>query len=370
MLSAAAIDAPVNSADVPVVSHQDLVDGVDLSKQIEKAFGYDGMGILAVSNVPGLDAKREALLPLAFKFANMPDATKDQYTLEEAYYSFGWSHGKENLQGKPDFSKGSYYNNPETNDPTDGDEQLIAKHPSFFHRNIWPKELPALEPAFMNLGQLIVDTGILVAHQCDRFVEAQCPDYESGKLHRIISQGKCSKARLLHYFALEQEDIERTRAAKTLEEAFSWCGWHNDHGALTGLVQAVFTDKDGKIVPNPDPRAGLYVKNRKGQIIKANIPAGHLVYQIGETSQILSGGILQATPHAVRGPQVTGVNREMMAVFMQPRPHEAMSVPASRDPKQAGQTENLPLGVPPLLSRWNNSMNYDEFTEATHKAYY
>lgn len=70
----------------------------------------------------------------------MPDAVKDRCTLEKAYYSFGWSHGKENLQGKPDFSKGSYYNNPETNDPTDGDAELIERYPSFFHPNIWPTD--------------------------------------------------------------------------------------------------------------------------------------------------------------------------------------------------------------------------------------
>lgn len=301
----------------------------------------------------------------------MPDAVKDQCTLEKAYYSFGWSHGKENLQGKPDYSKGSYYNNPESNDPTSGDEELIEKFPSFFHPNIWPQdELPALETAFMDLGQLIVDTGILVAHQCDKFVESKSAEYERGKLHRIISTVKCSKARLLHYYALSEEAITHQQQAQTLEDSFLWCGWHNDHGALTGLVQAIFTDMDGNVVANPDPAAGLYVKNRKGEIVKANIPSGHLVFQIGETAQILSGGLLQATPHAVRGPQVTGVNRETLAVFMQPRPHELMAIPGQGDPQAAGKTENLPKGVPPLLSRWNNDMNYDEFTQATFKAYY
>lgn len=299
----------------------------------------------------------------------MSDQVKDKCILAEAYYSFGWSHGKENLQGKPDYSKGSYYNNPEANDISGGDKELVAKYPSFFHPNIWPEELPQLESAFMTLGQLLVDTGVLVAQQCDRFVESKSAEYEKGKLHRIISTGKCAKARLLHYFAVTEDDIARQNAAKTLEESFSWCGWHNDHGALTGLVQAMFTDMEGNPVPNPDPKAGLYVKNRKGEIIKANIPAGHLVYQIGETSQILSGGVLQATPHAVRGPQVTGVNRETLAVFMQPRPLEPMQIP-SGDPQVAGKTENLPIGVPPLLSRWNNAMNYDEFTQATFKAYY
>ncbi|GLD99924.1 hypothetical protein PINS_up008652 [Pythium insidiosum] len=360
---------PVQSADVPVVAFADLVAKKDLSQQIEAAFGYDGMGILAVSGVPELDAKRMDLLPLAFKFANLPEKVKDQYSLKEAYYSFGWSHGKENLQGQPDFSKGSYYNNPECNDLTNGDEQLIKQYPSFFHPNIWPSEMPELEKAFMTLGQLIVDTGLLVAQQCDRFVESKMPEYETDKLHRIIRTGRCAKARLLHYFQVTEADIAKQRDAPTLEDSFTWCGWHNDHGALTGLVQAIFTDSEGNVIANPDPAAGLYVKNRRGEIIKANIPPGHLIYQIGETSQILSGGVLQATPHAVRGPLVTGVNRETLAVFMQPLPQEKMAIP-SGNPEEAGRTENLPKGVPPLLSRWNNDMNFDEFSQATFKAYY
>ncbi|KAG2776350.1 hypothetical protein Pcac1_g13097 [Phytophthora cactorum] len=369
----APVHSSVEARDVPVVAYADLVAKKDLSIVIEEAFGYEGMGILVVSGVPELSSKRTDLLPLAFKFANLPDDIKAKCELPKAFYSFGWSHGKENLQGKPDYAKGSYYNNPETNDQTEGDQQLIVKFPSFYHPNIWPEELPELENAFMKLGQLIVDTGVLVAHQCDKLVEKKCPGYEKGKLHRIISTGKCSKARLLHYYSLSEEQIAAQKEATTLEDSFAWCGWHNDHGALTGLVQAMFTDSNGMTVPNPDPAAGLYVKNRRGEILKANIPPGHLVYQIGETSQILSGGTLQATPHAVRGPQVTGVNRETLAVFMQPLPQERMAVPngdGSKDPSEAGKTENLPKGVPPLLSRWNNDMSYDDFTQATFKAYY
>ncbi|KAG3223343.1 hypothetical protein PC129_g5975 [Phytophthora cactorum] len=340
----APVHSSVEARDVPVVAYADLVAKKDLSIVIEEAFGYEGMGILVVSGVPELSSKRTDLLPLAFKFANLPDDIKAKCELPKAFYSFGWSHGKENLQGKPDYAKGSYYNNPETNDQTEGDQQLIVKFPSFYHPNIWPEELPELENAFMKLGQLIVDTGVLVAHQCDKLVEKKCPGYEKGKLHRIISTGKCSKARLLHYYSLSEEQIAAQKEATTLEDSFAWCGWHNDHGALTGLVQAMFTDSNG-----------------------------HLVYQIGETSQILSGGTLQATPHAVRGPQVTGVNRETLAVFMQPLPQERMAVPngdGSKDPSEAGKTENLPKGVPPLLSRWNNDMSYDDFTQATFKAYY
>jgi hypothetical protein len=44
-----------------------LLQRRDLTAVIEKAFGYDGMGILAVDGVPNLNEKRDALLPLAFK---------------------------------------------------------------------------------------------------------------------------------------------------------------------------------------------------------------------------------------------------------------------------------------------------------------
>ncbi|CEG42536.1 hypothetical protein L915_17717 [Plasmopara halstedii] len=361
------------TCNVPVVSYEDLVAKTDLSATIEEAFGFNGLGILAISGVPELNVKRSCLLPLAFKFANLSSIIKSKYELPDAFYSFGWSHGKENLQGKPDYAKGSYYNNPETNDLTNGNKELIAKYPSFYHPNVWPIELPRLEDAFMTLGQLIVDTGILVAHQCDKLVESRCSSYEKGKLHRIISTSKCSKARLLHYFALSDEQIATQMKATTLEESFAWCGWHNDHGALTGLVQAMYMDPNGVEIPNPDPDAGLYVKNRRGEIVKAHIPVGHLVYQIGETSQILSGGILQATPHAVRGPQFKDVNRETMAVFMQPLPEERMAMLRCSDlddPEDAAKTENLPNGVPSLLSRWTNNMSYNDFTQATFKAYY
>ncbi|CAH0474117.1 unnamed protein product [Peronospora belbahrii] len=349
------------------VDHITISIKTDLSDSIEKAFGHEGLGIIAVSGVPELHTKRNKLLPLSFTFATLPDSVKIKYERPDAYYSYGWSPGKEKIQGKIDLAKGSYYNNPETNEMA---HELMATFPSFYSTNVWPTfELPDLEQAFMNLGQLIVDTGILLASQCDTLDEVnECPEYEKGQLYRL--QGKCAKARLLHYYSLSEDEIAAQSKTSTFQDSFAWCGWHNDHGTLTGLVQAMYTDSTGATVTNPDPTAGLYVKTRRNEIVKVNIPPDHLVYQIGETSQILSGGILQATPHAVRGPQVTGVNRETFAVFMQPLPEKRMAVPSSMDTLDAGKTEHLPKGVPSLLSRWKNNMTFNDFTQATFKAYY
>jgi isopenicillin N synthase-like dioxygenase len=358
--------------DVPVVTFKDLAEGKDLTQQIHDAFGPEGMGIIAVSGVPDLDTLRKNLLPQAHKFAYLPEETKANYVLDDAFYAFGWSHGKEKFHGKPDYSKGSYYNNPVYNRPVE-DEELIKKYPTFVHPNIWPtEEMPQLESAFMSLGQRMVDVGLLIAKQCDTYVSGRCPSYEPKKLHRIISTSRCCKARLLHYFSFNEEELKEKvdEGGDDLETQFSkWCGWHNDHGSLTGLVQAIYMDDNGNEVKNPDENAGLYVKTRSGKIIKANLPSGHLIFQIGETAQIHSGGYLQATPHAVNGPKCSGLNRETFAVFMEPDWDEPMSVPKGMKPESAGVTRNLPIGLPPLNTRWNNSQDFGQFSENTYQAY-
>lgn len=57
--------------EVPCVDYLDLKNESNLSLVIEKAYGADGLGILAVSNVPQIERLREKLLPLAFKYVRV-----------------------------------------------------------------------------------------------------------------------------------------------------------------------------------------------------------------------------------------------------------------------------------------------------------
>lgn len=368
-------------AEVVQLDYNDLVAGKDLTAEIERAYGMDGVGVLTVKNVPGFIEARQAALPLARKFALLPEEVKEKCVHAESYYSFGWSHGKENLEGKPDLSKGSYYANPQYDRPEE-DPAIIAKYPSFVHPNIWPTEdLPELEPAFKDLGQIIVAVGQLVARQCDSYVHSRCPTYPQHALEKVIAESKCAKARLLHYFANPTKQVQDLNEETDFS---SWCGWHNDHGSLTGLTSAMFLDKDGvEVSSNLDPKAGLYCRNRRSELLKIIIPTDHIGYQIGETAQVQSGGYLQATPHAVRGSYVPDVSRETYAVFMEPMYDALMIAPSGVDPNQT-QTQsaaaNLPPGVPPLAKRWRpvaahelpskQAQTFGEFTDATHQSYY
>eukprot|EP01117_Protostelium_nocturnum_P020393 TRINITY_DN9148_c0_g1_i1.p1 TRINITY_DN9148_c0_g1~~TRINITY_DN9148_c0_g1_i1.p1 ORF type:complete len:372 (+),score=125.40 TRINITY_DN9148_c0_g1_i1:66-1181(+) len=365
--------------EVVVIPYEDLVrEDSDLSGLIERAFGFDGIGILAVRGVPGFVEKRKALLPLSQKFATLPDAVKEKTVHKESTYSFGWSHGKEQLEGKPDFSKGSYYNNPVFDRPFD-DEELIKKYPSFAHPNIWPKEdLPELEHAFKDLGTLIVNVGLLLSRHCDAFVSKNSPSYTPGKLTRIIKESKTAKARLLHYFPLTKEQASQVENTTVSEEEYmsSWCGWHNDHGSLTGLTSAMYLNEKGEEVPNPDPKSGLYARSRSGALVKATVNSSDLIFQIGETAQIHSGGLLQATPHCVRGamgPAAAGISRETFAVFMEPEWGEPMNAPEGVDHSNitaGSSSKHLPKGVPMLGTRWTGDLDFSQFTNNTLSAYY
>jgi len=352
-----------------ILDYQDLVNKADLTAAVEKAFGASGLGILAVKGVPNLTNCRQELLPLAFRYANLPDSVKEKTVHPESFYSFGWSHGKEMFaKGIPDLSKGSYYNNPIHDVPYE-DPLLIKQFPSFCHPNIWPDDLPELRQAFMNMGKLVVDVGILLAHQCDKLVNKYFAG--AGKLEEIIVNTRNHKARLLHYFPLEKYQQEFQKNGGMQDD---WCGWHNDHGSLTGLLSALYLDASGNEVTKPDPSAGLYIRSRDHQLVKVSIPSDHLIFQIGETAQIHSGGLLRATPHCVRGPQGSseGISRETFAVFMEPRwdyPLDAPNGVSEVDVYLNGE-DSMPKGIPKLSTRWKTGMDFGGFSKVTLEGYY
>ncbi|XP_042055390.1 uncharacterized protein LOC121799935 [Salvia splendens] len=315
---------------IVTISYDQLKDtSADLSDKIELGFGPNGLGILSVSNVPGYQLLRRNLLCLAPRLASLPEDVKRQLEDPISRYNFGWSHGKEKLEsGKPDTLKGSFYANPILDVPTN-DQSLVKRYPSYCGPNIWPHDvLPELELAFKALGKLILDVGLLLAHHCDQYTSNGLKKYENGSLRQILLRSRCHKGRLLYYFP----SYHCTSLVDSDSGSMSsWCGWHTDHGSLTGLTRAIFTrDTDTAEIPCPDSIAGLYVKTRSGQIVKVVYGEDEIAYQIGETTEILSGGQLCATPHCVRAPKgevASGVERSTFALFMQPNWDEKLVFP-------------------------------------------
>ena len=207
--------------------------------------------------------------------------------------------------------------------------------------NVWPDSsiLPQFEELFETLCRLIVDVAALVARSCDRYGVAKREGYQSGTLEDIVRTSVSTKARLLHYFpppAPKDED-ERPDSAMAIDD--DWCATHHDLGALTGLTCQMFVDEaahtplnvkpdnTGYLPPlpeleeHPDPKAGLWIKDRSGRTTQVHIPRDCLGFQTGEALQLITRGKFKAVPHFVRGaaPGKAGkIARNTLAVFTQP----------------------------------------------------
>ena len=337
----------IKSISPVCIDYNDLASGKDLTADIYEAYCSNGLGLLTVKNIHGYSEKRNKLLPLAQKLALLTEAEKSELEKPLDSYSVGWSHGKEHFAGEPDFSKGSFYANPEIDTPPEQGE---------WPNNVWPtKSIRGFERAFKDLGQEMIRIGGLLAIHIDKYIEARHSNYEKSTLTNLIKYHKSHVGRLLHYFPQSGTDK-------------NWCGWHNDHCALTALTSSMYLNQTtGEVVSAneiSDQKVGLFIKNRQGEVCKVRAGADELCFQIGETAQILSGGELKATPHAVfTEGKLDNISRNTFAVFMEPRHNFVLNSVDS-----AKVYIDHP-DVPSLKSRWSPGIKFGEFHRNTIAAF-
>eukprot|EP00884_Botryococcus_braunii_P010354 jgi/Botrbrau1/1931/Bobra.0005s0032.4 len=280
-------DADENSASRPPSSPQNAVvvdipwetlSGRRYDALFEQAYGTDGLGILTVSGIPNLANLRGNLLQEVHILAGLPRENLLKYEVREADYTLGWSQGKERLENGQPDTHKGSYYAVPVKDYAAHDSSLIAQMPQFCRQEAF-------------------------------------------------------KGRMLHYFPVSPQD--------TCHSGDHWCGWHTDTGSLTGLVAAQFMQGDIQ-VPSPNDGSGLHVKNRKGVVFRVTFPSNRLAFQIGEVMQILSGGILKATPHYVKAGSTPGVSRDTFALFMQPWLDEVLDPPCGCGREEVEIGEWLP----------------------------
>ena len=99
-----------------------------------------------------------------------------------------------------------------------------------------------------------------------------------------------------------------------------------------------------------------------GEDTKIEAPKDALVFSIGEVMQIISGGILEASPISVRrckSYKQQGLTRNSFALRFKPTFDYKLTVPPL-----IGEENVLSIvkpGVPSLSGRWHNGINYGDF---------
>jgi isopenicillin N synthase-like dioxygenase len=318
---------------------------------IKKAYGVEGLGIMIIQNVPNLGAMKSRLFNDGHKLVNLPPSTLTKLEHPEQNYAYGWSYGKEYLGEKPDFYKASYYANL---------RNLSTK--SEHKENIWPsQDIPTFKPNFYELGDLIRNMGLTVLTLIDSYIKAQYPLYKLS-YPTIISESDNNVGRFLYYYPRNKFNVSDNNV---------WCEWHNDHSSLTGLVSASYIKEDGQKADGLSlTKTGLYIQARSGKEEKVTFGPDDLAFQLGETLQIHSGGLLHATPHAVRvDDDIPGdVARCTFALFMAPDRHNMLDIPEGSRVEDIVTSEIYK--VPKIQNRFKVGMNYGEFNDETYRQFY
>jgi isopenicillin N synthase-like dioxygenase len=280
---------------VEKISYTELLNPTaETFQAIKDAFGHEeSLGLILISDIPQFTTLRHSLLKLGPKLAALNPTQLKSLEDTKSQFMFGWSHGREFMNGKYDFSKGSFYANPQYDQPTD-DPQMMRKYPEYCHPNLWPDlGLPELKPAFQQLGRLMVDTGVLLGRLCDRFLVDCGLDRWGDCLEQMIKSSRSNKGRFLHYFPSPVSDGGSPESdngnCDNNESLDSWCGWHLDHSCLTALTSPMYLDGDNcdcEICPSDD--SGLYIKSKSGRLVKVNIPCDCMAFQTGEALEILT----------------------------------------------------------------------------------
>jgi hypothetical protein len=334
-----------------------------LLERIEQAFGPNGLGIIQVTNVPSQWTElRRAVLQRASKLAHLSKDQLEALTVPNMDYTIGWSHGKEQFgvddqTGQPlyDTRKGSFYFNP-------FDDIHVGN-------NVFPpqEQFPLFEQQLLQLTQAMTELTLWIAQLCDAYLQwkdatsttttatsttttttptdTTCSSSSSsssgnnfhGSIYHSLQSKLNTKARLLYYYAVPEStrSSDRHPDHKTDDD---WCGWHKDHGSLTALLPGMLLDESSyRVVETTIPAMtssttnrppGLYIQTRSGSQVAVTLPPTSVGIQLGETLELMSGGKLMATPHAVKSGSTGSGNarlaRASLAVFVQPLPNQTL----------------------------------------------
>lgn len=272
------------------IEYKDLFLKTNLDKEIQNAFGFDGLGLIVIKNPPKIPELRKKILKQGFNMANLPlDYLK---TLEkpEIRFALGYGKGKAFTENEYEYLSAHFYAR------VFRDQLLYEEDPELMktYTNIWPDEklLPNFKEDYLAFGKALGSIQLSLLRHIDSYLARFLPGHTIDKLYNSFKDKNDAISRLIMYHPPDTLD-SKLKASKD-----NWCGWHRDFGLLTGLTHALYYDKTGEIIPNV--KSGLLVKDRKGEIHDLKFEEDEIVIQSGDVLFILSGGNIISTPHAVK----------------------------------------------------------------------
>ncbi len=327
----------MDANSIPSVDLADLI--TDDSTRLDRAAsiierGYANLGLVAIAG-HGLDPDEVNAYYASFlQFTAMPDAQKATFNKPEIWYQRGWTPPNTEAAvvagGQRDYKECWFAA------PLPIDQVAASLYPELYAENIWPESIPEFQDRHMALGQQLHAVGQQLLRGCERALSLDHGTFQA------YLEGAAHVTRALRYLPLEEEAIG---------SGVLWGEEHTDFNLLTVLAGGRFFNPNGKLSPRPDDKSGLYLRTRpsaehpRGRMVVGRPPPGHIVSQVGQQLEILTGGTFLATPHVVKAPASTGWSRTSLAHFLHVHALKSLApLPGFRTP------EALANYRPPVLA--------------------
>uniref|UniRef100_A0A0A9GM59 Isopenicillin N synthase-like Fe(2+) 2OG dioxygenase domain-containing protein n=1 Tax=Arundo donax TaxID=35708 RepID=A0A0A9GM59_ARUDO len=454
--AATALDiAEISFSDLTLLLSLETSDDDDRRRRVLATVGTElgrgGSGLLAVAGVPRTGILRRRLLPLARRLALMDHPTRAQLLkkhglgsdvplkkLDRSVSSFaqllrhsGKLHLLESMNNT-EFINGELVS-PEKKLTAVGSEEPNGD------------DIENLGELVKELGLYMMELGILVARACDIVIG-------EGQLEQSIADFGTAKARLIHYHSefdniviresntkrkglvrkvavrpcqsCSQSSVSRSMPCIKSEHETTvitkrgndskdssiqshggvvplshlWQEWHYDYGIFTVLTAPLFWHAsmvEECLISQewcpPDGHTHLQLCSRRKTFSVRCSPESFIV-QVGEAADILSGGKLKSTLHAVSRPLgFADISRETFVVFLQPSWDKTLTYSGySSDAEDESSNDKMSIRsdgsagschedvcmqeilkkIPPLSSRLKEGMTFAEFSRQTTKQYY
>jgi len=327
----------MSPSSIPAIDLHDIESG-DPARMERAArallHGFGELGLVTISN-HGIDSDElEAFYRDFLALTDRPDSAKRELNRSDIWYQRGWTPPNTERAvvagGQPDF-KECYFIAPEPMDPT-----AAALYPQLMCPNVWPNGLPAFKDRYLAIGQAVHRVGMQLLRAAE--VGLELPE---GTLTRM-TKGAAHVSRALRYLPVEPSAVDA---------GVLWGEEHTDFNMLTLLAGGRFLSPAGEFSAKPDPEAGLYLRTRQtsenpnGELVPGRAPAGHIVAQVGQQLEILTGGRFHATPHVIKPPRAEGWYRTSFAHFVHAHPTQMLT------PLPGYQSEHaLEAYRPPVLA--------------------
>lgn len=324
-----------------------ISERANLSALIDQAFGYHGLGIICIKEIPNIKSLRSNLFESTIKLLRsshhqLQSISRNDFNREK----LGWE------------LTDSYTNS--THDTyLKGFRAICFPIESIDKTNIFPSWIPDFKPSLVDISLILRETQLKLLYHIDKFLVEK-----TGKklISEIVSK---------HFNGeMPLNDAQRINIYKPRQkvENSMVAGWHTDFGLSTGLIFPGYFKVDS-FEEVQAVGSSLCVKDRDDSIHRIEYLSDEMVIQAADILYLLSDGHILSTPHAVKIEKEIPVDayRITLVDFLHMNNDYCLNLP------EGVNKEDL-IGRNPfkdyMMTDWKEGIRYKEYFNTVLDKYY